>query len=78
LAATVGKDAVDQLIKGIEAESADLGMVVTSGSISDEAGQAAEKYLSEKAIRIELVDGELFAKLIVEHGIQLFVRHHAD
>jgi predicted Mrr-cat superfamily restriction endonuclease len=65
----VGRDVVEQLIRGIEAEAADLGMVVTSGSISDEAVQAAQQYLDDKGIRIELVDGELLAKLIVEHGI---------
>ena len=73
----VGKDVVEQLIKGIEAESADLGMVVTSGSISDAAAQAAQEYFNEKAIRIELVDGLLFAKLIVEHGIRLLVTRGA-
>lgn len=66
----VGRDVVEQLIRGIEAESANLGMVVTSGSISDEAYQAAEQYFEEKGVRIELVDGEQFAKLIVEHGIR--------
>jgi predicted Mrr-cat superfamily restriction endonuclease len=64
-----GEDVVEQLIKGIEAESANFGMLITSGSISDEAVQAAEKYFVEKGIKIELVDGEQFAKLIVEHGI---------
>ena len=66
----VGREVVRQLIRGIEAESASLGMVVTSGSISDQATRAAEKYFDEKGIRIELVDGEQFAKLIVEHGIR--------
>lgn len=66
----VGKDVVEQLIRGIEAESANLGMVVTSGSISVEAIAAAEKYYEDKGIRIELVDGEQFAKLIVENGIK--------
>ena len=33
-------------------------------------GTAAEKYFEEKGIRIELLDGEQFAKLIVEHGIR--------
>ncbi len=66
----VGRDVVEQLIRGIEAESADLGMVVTSGSVSDEAVAIAEKYFEEKGIKIELVDGEQFAKLIVEHGIR--------
>jgi predicted Mrr-cat superfamily restriction endonuclease len=65
----VGRDVVEKLIQGMEAESATLGMVVTSGSISDEAEQAARDYFKETGIRIELVDGEQFAKLIVEHGI---------
>jgi predicted Mrr-cat superfamily restriction endonuclease len=60
---------VDQLIRGIEAEGADLGMVITSGSISNEASRRAEQYFDDKGIRIELIDGEQFAKLIVEHGI---------
>jgi len=66
----VSSEVVEQLIRGIEAESANLGMVVTSGSISDEAVQAAEQYFEDKGIRIELLDGEQFAKLIVEHGIR--------
>lgn len=66
----VGKDIVEQLIKGIEAESANLGMVITSGEISDEATVTAEKYYEEKGVKIELVDGEQFAKLIVENGIR--------
>jgi len=36
----VGPDVVQQLINGIEAESANLGMVITSGSISEEASPA--------------------------------------
>lgn len=67
---SVGREVVEQLIRGIEAESASLGMVVTSGSISNEAYQAAEQYFEEKGIRIELVDGEQFAKLIMERGIR--------
>ena len=66
----VGTDVVEQLIRGIEAESANLGMVVTSGTVSDEATSMAEQYFEEKGIKIELVDGEQFAKLIVEHGIK--------
>ena len=65
----VGKEVVEQLIRGIEAESADLGMIITSGSISDEAVQVTETYFEEKGITIELVDGEQFAKLIIEHGV---------
>ena len=67
----VGKYAVDQVISGIEAESANLGMVITSGSFSDEANDTAKKYFEEKGIEIKLVDGLQFAKLIVEQGISL-------
>ncbi len=66
----VGKDVVARLIRGIEAESADLGMVVTSGTISEDAIAAAEQFFEESGVRIELVDGEQFAKLIIEHGIK--------
>ncbi|MCB9444041.1 MAG: restriction endonuclease [Ardenticatenaceae bacterium] len=66
----VGREVVNQLIKGIEAESANLGMVITSGAISPEAVKVADEYYEEKGIKIELVDGEQFAQLIVEHGIQ--------
>ncbi len=64
-----GRDVVDQLIRGIEAEAANLGMLITSGSISDDAFAAAATYSEETGIGIELVDGEQFAKLIVEHGV---------
>ena len=70
LSACVGRDVVEQLIRGIEAEGANLGMVITSGAIADEATATAEEYFEEKGVRIELVDGEQFAKLIVEHGIR--------
>lgn len=65
----VGRDVVEQLIRGMETEEATLGMVVTSGSIGDDASKAAEQFFLEKGLRIELVDGEQFAKLIVENGI---------
>ncbi len=65
----IGVDVVEQLISGIDAESADLGMIMTSGTISDEAIDAAKVYFDDKGVRIELIDGEQFAKLIIEHGI---------
>ena len=65
----VGEDVVEQLLRGMEAESANLGMIVTSGTVSEEAISYAEKLFEDEGIQIELVDGEQFAKLIVEHGI---------
>lgn len=66
----VGAEVVEQLIRGLEAESANLGMVVTCGAISNEAVAAAEAYFEEKGIKIELVDGPQLASLIVERGLR--------
>ena len=66
----VGKSVVEQLIRGLEAESADLGMVVTSGTVSEDGSAEANQFFEERGVRIELVDGEQFARLIVEHGIK--------
>lgn len=64
-------EVIDQTIRGIEAESANLGMVVTSGSFSDEAAQAANEYFEESGIKIELVDGPQLASLLVERGLRI-------
>jgi hypothetical protein len=40
-------------------------MIVTSGSISEEATSFAYQYFEEQGIKIELVDGEQFATLII-------------
>jgi restriction endonuclease Mrr len=53
----------------MEAEGADLGMVVTTGSYSDEALRRAQLHSEETGKRIELVDGEQFAKMLIEHGL---------
>ena len=67
----VGADVVSQLIRGIEEgpERVTLGMVITSGNFSTEAVAEAERYEVDKGIPIELVDGEQFVRLIVEHGL---------
>lgn len=67
----VGRDVVQQLERGIEAVSADLGLVITTGTISKEAEEEAQEYFQREGIRIELLDGKGFAKLIVELGISL-------
>ncbi len=66
----VDETVVEQLIRGIEAEGATLGMVITSGTIGEDALRRAKEYTEEKGIPVELVDGEQFAKMIVEHGIR--------
>lgn len=64
----VDRQVIDQLVSGMEAESADLGMVITTGAFSDDAVRAANECLESVGKKIELVDGEQFAKMIVEHG----------
>ena len=72
----VGADVVCQLTRGIEEgpERVTLGMVITSGNFSPEAVTEAERYVEDKGIPIELVDGEQFAGLIVEHGLDKVMR----
>lgn len=65
----VGEKVVKQVIKGIEAENAVLGLVITTGTIAQDAEKAAERYFDDRGIRIGLLDGKQFAKLIVELGI---------
>jgi len=64
----VDRYVIDQLVSGMEAESADLGMVISTGTFSDDAVRAASECLASGGKKIELVDGEQFAKMIVEHG----------
>lgn len=65
----VGPEVVEQLIQGMAAESANLGMVVTCGTIGEQAEERAARFFEEEGIRIELVDGELLASMIVQGGI---------
>jgi restriction endonuclease Mrr len=44
-------------------------MVITSGTIAESAVKAAEDYAEATGIQIELVDGDQFAKLLIEQGI---------
>ena len=69
----VGADVVAQLIRGIkeDSEQVTLGMVVTSGTFSPAAEAEAKRYEDDGGIPIELVDGEQFAGLIVEHGLNV-------
>lgn len=65
----LGPEVVAEVIRGLEEENANLGMIITAGKLSDDAAVAAQAYFDEKGIKIELVDGEQFASLIVERGL---------
>ena len=64
----VGGVVVDKLAAGMREEGIDLGIVATSGTISEEAEARAE-YWSDQGLRIEFMDGEALASLIVEQGV---------
>ena len=72
----VRADVVRQLTRGIRdsSERVTLGMVVTSGIFSPEAEVAVRDYEEDGGIPIELVDGEQFAGLIVDHGLNNVMR----
>ena len=76
----VGAGVVRELIHGIEKgqEAVTLGMIVTSGTFSDDAASEAQEYRERTGIPIELVDGEQLGKLIVENGIGERVRHRGE
>lgn len=65
----VGRDVIEQLIAGMDAEEADLGIVTTSGTFAPEAVDYARDVLESGQRRVELVDGEQLAAIIVDCGL---------
>jgi predicted Mrr-cat superfamily restriction endonuclease len=61
----INASVVDQLIEGMDAEGADLGWIVTSGTIPEEVYEYAKK--TDRSI--ELIDGKHLAALVVESGL---------
>jgi predicted Mrr-cat superfamily restriction endonuclease len=69
--AKAGKEPIQQVLDGMEAEGADFGLVVVSNDFSDEARTFAESK-QEEGRRIELINGRQFASIIVEKGGRVF------
>jgi restriction endonuclease Mrr len=65
----MGKDAVDQLAQALRAGVAEMGLVITTGDVNEEAYQAAEEYLSQENLRIGILGGRELAELIVDKGL---------
>ena len=65
----MGKDAVEQLAKALQAGVAEMGLVITTGDVSEEAYQAAEEYLSRENLQIGILGGRELAELIVDKGL---------
>ena len=62
-------DVINKLAQGMEAEEADLGIVATSGTFSPEAEDRATRLREDEGLRIELLDGEQLAAIIIENGL---------
>ncbi len=66
----VGSDVVEQLRDGLKSEdSVSIGWIVTAGTLSEEAREAAIRTEEDLGLKIELIDGHMLASLIVEVGI---------
>ena len=66
----VGPNVVDQLVNGMDAQDADLGWIVTSGTFSREAIERADGLQEERGIKIQLIEGDQLAAMVVETGVQ--------
>jgi predicted Mrr-cat superfamily restriction endonuclease len=65
----MGRHAVDQLADALRAGVADMGLVITTGDVSEEAYRAAEEYLSRENLQIGILGGRELAELIVDKGL---------
>lgn len=65
----MGRHAVDQLAQALRAGVAEMGLVITTGDVSEEAYQAAEEYLSRENLQISILSGKELAELIVDKGL---------
>jgi predicted Mrr-cat superfamily restriction endonuclease len=64
----VNKEVVDKLVSGMEFEGADVGMIITTGTFSEDVEKAAQQYYEKDGKEIALIDGELLAEIIVDGG----------
>jgi restriction endonuclease Mrr len=65
----MGKEAVKQLADALQAGVAEMGLVITTGDVSEEAYRAAEEYLSRENLQISILGGRELAELIVDKGL---------
>jgi HJR/Mrr/RecB family endonuclease len=65
----VSKEVVDDLVRGMEAEGTHYGLIVTSGTISEEAEQHAVSTMEEKGCHVAFIDGRDLASKIVDLGL---------
>lgn len=64
----LGPDVVDELLRGMEKQGADLGVIITAGSISDATEDKVQE-LNDTGHRIALINGERLAELYLDHCV---------
>ncbi len=62
---TVGRPAIQQFVGSLTGEGAAKGVFVTTSAFSREARDYADRV----AQRVILIDGQRFARLMIEHGV---------
>lgn len=60
---------VDELLSGMDAHGGDIGLIITVGTVSDEALQRVDK-LNDEGRFIGVVDGEALAAMYLKYGFQ--------
>ena len=60
---------VDELILGMNAESANLGMIMTTGTFAPETEVHAAEAAEEAGVSLKLIDGTQLAALLVQLGV---------
>jgi predicted Mrr-cat superfamily restriction endonuclease len=61
---------IDELLKGMEEERLLFGWFVTSGKFAEDAEEYLAKKLEESSMQVSLVDGEQFAGMIIDSGLE--------
>lgn len=71
---------IKEFAEAMQVEDLGFGLLVTTGTFSQEATQAAEDLSEREGTAVQLMDGEELAGLIVEHGLSrlLAARSHEN
>lgn len=71
---TVGRPKIQEFVGALDMKKSDKGVFITTGTFSSEAVDFAER--SSK--KIELIDGDRLANLMIEHNVGVKIRKKRD
>lgn len=69
----VGKEVIDETIRGARAENLDTAWVVTTGSFTEEVQEYAIQSTANTGIEIALIDGRALSQLVLEYLDKTFL-----